>query len=48
MHVSLNLHRAPGFCVNAGFNEPYNLWLDQEAQDAFYYHWSMWAEKYKN
>ena len=30
MHVSLNLHRAPGFCVNAGFNEPYNLWLDQE------------------
>ena len=26
LHVSLNLHRAPGFCVNAGFNEPYNLW----------------------
>ena len=24
LHVSLNLHRAPGFCVNAGFNEPYN------------------------
>ncbi len=47
MHVSLNLHRAPGFCVNAGFNEPYNLWLDQEAQDAFYYHWSMWAENTK-
>jgi aryl-phospho-beta-D-glucosidase BglC (GH1 family) len=48
MHVSLNLHRAPGFCVNAGFHEPYNLWLDQEAQDAFYYHWAMWAKKYKN
>jgi len=29
LHVSLNLHRAPGFCVNAGFHEPYNLWKDQ-------------------
>ena len=31
IHVSLNLHRAPGYCVNAGFYEPYNLWIDQEA-----------------
>ncbi|MFV8227206.1 cellulase family glycosylhydrolase, partial [Christiangramia aquimixticola] len=23
LHVSLNLHRAPGFCINAGFEEPY-------------------------
>ena len=22
LHVSLDLHRAPGYCVNAGFNEP--------------------------
>ena len=35
MHVSLNLHRAPGYCINAGFTEPYNLWKDQEAQNAF-------------
>jgi endoglucanase len=48
MHVSLNLHRAPGYCVNAGFNEPFNLWRDQAAQDAFYYHWAMWAKRYKN
>jgi endoglucanase len=48
MHVSLNLHRAPGYCVNAGFYEPFNLWRDQAAQDAFYYHWSMWAKRYKN
>jgi endoglucanase len=27
MHVSLNLHRVPGFCINSGFNEPYNLWI---------------------
>jgi aryl-phospho-beta-D-glucosidase BglC (GH1 family) len=48
MHVSLNLHRAPGYCVNAGFHEPFNLWRDQAAQDAFYYHWTMWAKRYKN
>jgi endoglucanase len=47
LHVSLNLHRAPGYCINAGFHEPYNLWKDKEAQDAFYAHWSMWAERYK-
>lgn len=48
LHVSLNLHRAPGYCINAGFNEPYNLWKDQEAQNAFYHHWNFWAKRYKN
>jgi endoglucanase len=48
LHVSLNLHRAPGYCINASFNEPYNLWKDQAAQDAFYFHWNMWAKRYKN
>jgi aryl-phospho-beta-D-glucosidase BglC (GH1 family) len=48
MHVSLNLHRAPGYCINAGFNEPYNLWKDQAALDAFCFHWNMWAKRYKN
>ncbi len=47
MHVSLNLHRAPGYCVNAGFHEPYNLWTDQAALDAFCFHWNMWARRYK-
>lgn len=46
LHVSLDLHRAPGFCVNAGFNEPYNLWQDKEAQEAFYFHWGMWAKRF--
>ena len=32
LHVSLNLHRAPGFCINAGFREPFNLWKDEPAQ----------------
>jgi endoglucanase len=46
LHVSLNLHRAPGYCVNAGFHEPYNLWRDQVALDAFCHHWGMWAQRY--
>jgi aryl-phospho-beta-D-glucosidase BglC (GH1 family) len=48
LHVSLNLHRGPGYCINAGFHEPFNLWKDKEAQIAFNTHWEMWAERYKN
>lgn len=48
LHVSLNLHRAPGYCINAGFHEPYNLWKDEAAQQAFYFHWELWAKRYKN
>ena len=48
LHVSLNLHRAPGFCINAGFHEPFNLWKDDAAQQAFYTHWDMWARRFKN
>ena len=48
LHVSINLHRAPGYCVNAGFTEPFNLWQDAEAQRAFVHHWSMWAERFKH
>ncbi len=48
MHVSLNLHRAPGYCINAGFYEPFNLWTDDEAQQAFNFHWEMWAKRFKN
>jgi len=48
LHVSLNLHRAPGYCINAGFREPFNLWKDKEAQEAFYWHWDMWAKRYQH
>lgn len=48
LHVSFSLHRVPGFCVNAGFYEPYNLWKDEEAQKALYAHWEMWAKRFKN
>lgn len=47
LHASLNLHRAPGFCVNSGFYEPYNLWKDEQALDDFCYHWKFWAKRFK-
>jgi aryl-phospho-beta-D-glucosidase BglC (GH1 family) len=48
LHVSINLHRAPGYCINAGFQEPYDLWKSKEAQDAFAFHWSMWGKRFKD
>lgn len=48
LHVSLNMHRAPGYCVSTGYNEPYHLWNEKQAQDAFCYHWSFWAKRFKN
>jgi aryl-phospho-beta-D-glucosidase BglC (GH1 family) len=48
LHVSINLHRAPGYCINAGFHEPFDLWKSSEAQDAFYAHWGMWAKRFKD
>lgn len=48
IHVSLNLHRGPGFCVNAGFNEPYNLWYDEQALEDFCRHWKFWAKRFKH
>lgn len=48
IHVSLNLHRAPGYCINAGFHEPYNLWTDETALEAFCFHWNMWAAKFRD
>ncbi len=48
LHVCLNLHRAPGYCINAGFFEPYDLWKSPEAQEAFAFHWGMWARRFKD
>lgn len=46
LHVSLNFHRAPGFCVNPP-PEPLNLWKDPEALDAFCFHWRLFAKRYR-
>lgn len=47
LHVSLNLHRAPGYCINGAEREPFVLWSDSRAEDAFVYHWDMFAKRYR-
>lgn len=46
VHVNINFHRAPGYCVNPP-PEPLSLWTDQEALDACAFHWAHFAKRYK-
>ena len=46
IHVCINLHRAPGYCVNKP-EEPENLFRDQSALDGCAYQWSVFARRYK-
>ena len=48
LHCSLNVHRAPGYCINGNDLERDNLWTDKIAQDAFTALWKMFAERYKS
>ena len=51
VHVCINLHRAPGYCVNPTTlpaNQQLNLWTDSVAQKAFVKHWEYFANRYKN
>ena len=47
LHVSLNFHRAPGYCINDPAREPFVLWSDTRAEDAFVHHWDVFAKRYK-
>lgn len=47
IHIDLNFHRGPGYSVNSERQEPFNLWKDQEALDAFRFHWQLFAKRYK-
>jgi len=47
LHVCLNFHRAPGYSVNRERQEPFNLWKDETALDAFCFHWKLFAERYR-
>jgi endoglucanase len=47
IHVSLNFHRAQGYSVNPEHKEPFDLWKDQEALDAFCFHWELFARRYR-
>jgi endoglucanase len=46
VHVNLNLHRAPGYCVNPP-KETLDLWKDQEALDACAHQWEMLAKRFQ-
>lgn len=48
LHVSLNLHRAPGYCINNAELEPLLLWRDKDAEDAFVFHWDLFARRYRD
>ena len=47
LHLCLNFHRAPGYCIAEEPMEPFNLWKDKEAEDAFCFHWELFARRYK-
>jgi aryl-phospho-beta-D-glucosidase BglC (GH1 family) len=48
LHLSLNFHRAPGYCINNPEREPLVLWRDDRAQEAFVFHWDLFAKRYKD
>jgi hypothetical protein len=47
LQMCLNLHRAPGYCINRPDLERHNLWLDKVAQDAFVFLWESFANRYQ-
>lgn len=46
LHVNLCLHRAPGYCVAKNPPEPFDLFKDAEAVEAFCFQWEMLARRY--
>ena len=46
VHVNINFHRAPGYCVNPPA-EPLDLWTNNEALEASAFHWAHFAKRYK-
>ncbi|HEX9972233.1 MAG TPA: cellulase family glycosylhydrolase, partial [bacterium] len=52
IHINLNFHRVPGYCINGRDMEPVDLFDDtpenmQKALDAVVYHWRLFAKRYK-
>jgi aryl-phospho-beta-D-glucosidase BglC (GH1 family) len=47
LHMCLNIHRAPGYCINQPEIERHNLWANSAAQDAFAFLWELFAKRYQ-
>jgi endoglucanase len=45
IHVNLNFHRGPGYCVNPP-KEELSLWTDEKALEACAFHWRHFAKRY--
>ncbi len=49
IHINLNFHRVPGYCINGRDQEPMDLFKDtpenmQKALDAAVYHWKVFCK----
>ncbi len=52
IHINLNLHRIPCYCINERKKEPVDLYEDtpenmQKAIDGAIFHWKLFAKRYK-
>lgn len=49
IHVNLNFHRVPGYCINKDDNFPLatDIFEDEEPLEACAFHWKLFAERYK-
>jgi aryl-phospho-beta-D-glucosidase BglC (GH1 family) len=47
IHVCINFHRAPGYCVNSNPPEERDLWHDPYIQKVCAHHWKEFARRYK-
>jgi endoglucanase len=52
IHINLNMHRVPGYCINGRELEPFDLFDDtvenmKKALNAGVFHWQLFAERYK-
>ena len=47
IHVALNFHRAPGFCVNKKLPDDGKLWTDPVLQNLFIHYWVELAKRYQ-
>lgn len=47
VHVMLNFHTAPGYCVTEAWADGDRLWTDPEAQRVCAVHWAFFARRYK-
>jgi endoglucanase len=51
VHINLNMHRIPGYCINGRDLEPFDLFEDtpenmQKALEAAVHHWQLFAGRY--